>query len=171
MREWLLTFYILTFALIIQAQENIPTTETIYIEGAVKKSKEIKISELLTHKQEYLDSLPIYNHKMEYKKTLKKLKTVLLKDILESVEFDVPGAKWLGEFYIVCVASDNYKVVFSWNEIFNSDIGKKLAVIVEENGKPIQQSEDRISLISPSDYATGRRYVKGLSKIIIKRAG
>lgn len=90
--------------------------------------------------------------------------------MLESVEFDVPGAKWLSEFYIVCVASDNYKVVFPGTK-FSTAISEKTG----SNSRGEWQADSAIrrqDIVNiPSDYATGRRYVKGLSKIIIKRAG
>jgi hypothetical protein len=43
------------------------------------------------------------------------VKGVLLKDILIKVEIDAETPKVLSEYYFVCIASDNYKVVFSWN--------------------------------------------------------
>jgi hypothetical protein len=91
----------------------------------------------------------------------------LLKDISEKAGIDVSSPKLLSEFYFTCIASDNYKVVFSWNEIFNSAIGAQVMIITESNGQKGDQMEDRIALLSPSDRATGRRYVKGLQKIVI----
>ncbi|MGZ8518349.1 MAG: hypothetical protein ACXWWD_13410 [Chitinophagaceae bacterium] len=75
----------------------------------------------------------------------------------------------MSEFYITCIASDNYKVVFSWNEIFNSDTGDQLLIITEGNGQKGDEMADSIALLSPSDRATGRRYVKGLQKIVIEQ--
>ena len=96
-------------------------------------------------------------------------KGVLLKDILAKVEIDMPNPKLLSEFYITCIASDNYKVVFSWNEIFNIAIGKHALIITELDGKKALDMDDSIVLLCNADYATGRRYVKGLQKIIIER--
>jgi hypothetical protein len=76
----------------------------------------------------------------------------------------------LSECYFVFIASDGYKVVYSWNEIFNTKNGQGIYVIVERDGKKIDQIEDRISVFSKADLMTGRRYVKGLSRIIVKRA-
>jgi hypothetical protein len=60
-------------------------------------------------------------------------------------------------------------VIFSWNEIFNSETGKQAMIITNKNGSNIDQPDDRIALITPTDQATGRRYVKWLSRIIIHR--
>jgi hypothetical protein len=60
-------------------------------------------------------------------------------------------------------------VTFSWNEIFNSETGKHVMIIIQKNGTSFSSQDDRIALISPTDIATGRRYVKWLNKIIIHR--
>jgi len=52
----------------------------------------------------------------------------MLKDILDKAGIDV-SLKLLSEVYITCIASDNYKVVFSWNEIYNSTIGEKVMIL------------------------------------------
>jgi hypothetical protein len=80
-----------------------------------------------------------------------------------------PSPKILSEFYMVCIASDNYKVVFSWNELFNTEVGKHVIIITGENGKTGMELGDRIALLSSADDATGRRFVKGLKKIIVER--
>ncbi|MEO7768070.1 MAG: molybdopterin-binding protein, partial [Ferruginibacter sp.] len=77
--------------------------------------------------------------------------------------------KLLSEYYFVCIAADNYKVVFSWNEIFNNETGKHAIIITAHDGKNGTLMNDRIAIVSPSDDATGRRYVKGLQKIIVQR--
>ena len=151
------------------AQENIPVTSSITIEGQIKKTIVLELNDIKKFNTVSLDSVRITNHLMEYRKTIKNIKGVLLKDILNKIEFDVSSPKLMSEFYIICMASDNYKVVFSWNEIFNSDLGKQAMIIVAGDGMTIENRDDRIALLSPSDHATGRRYVKGLQKIIIQR--
>jgi len=151
------------------AQENIPVTSSITIEGQIKKSIVLELNDIKKFNAVSVDSVRITNHLMEYKKSIKNIKGVLLKDVLSKIEFDVSSPKLMSEFYIICVASDNYKVVFSWNEIFNSDLGRHALIILAADGMPAENRDDRIALLSPSDHATGRRYVKGLHKIIIQR--
>ena len=95
------------------------------------------------------------------------MKGVLLKPILDSLHFKAEKPKDLSAFYLVFVASDDYKVVFSWNEIFNTPVGEQLYLIVEKDGKPLSEMDERILLASVSDLKSGRRYVKGLKKIIV----
>ena len=150
-------------------KENIPTTENFSIEGKVKKSLSLSLADLSSYKSYSIDSIVITNHLGERKSSLKKVKAVLLKDILDKVEIDAEAPKVLSEYYLVCIASDNYKVVFSWNEIFNNDTGKSVYIITAQDGKPATGLDNRIALIAPKDQMTGRRYVKGLQKIIVER--
>ena len=106
----------------------------------------------------------------ERKGVVKNLKGILLKEILASVAIAQDQPKLLSEYYFVLVASDGYKVVFSWNEIFNTQTGEYVFIVTEKDGKSGEAVPDRIALLSPGDDATGRRFVKGLTKIIVKRA-
>lgn len=151
------------------AQENIAPTDQFTVEGLVKNKLAASLPLLASYKTYFIDSVVIMNHLLEKKYTIKNLKGVLLKDILDKAEILATSPKVLSEFYIICTASDNYKVTFSWNEIFNTETGQSVYVILERDGKPASATDDRIALISTHDIATGRRYVKGLQKIVIER--
>ncbi|HEU5165837.1 MAG TPA: molybdopterin-binding protein [Chitinophagaceae bacterium] len=164
-------YLVLTFTVFSASaqKENIPTTENFSIEGKVKKSLTVSLADLSSYKSYSIDSIVITNHLGERRSTLKNVKGILLKDILNKVEIDSETPKVLSEYYFVCIASDNYKVVFSWNEIFNNDTGKYVYIITAQDGKPAITLDNRIALVSSKDQMTGRRYVKGLQKIIIER--
>jgi uncharacterized protein YbaA (DUF1428 family) len=162
-----ITFIILSFSSL--SQEKVNTTEMVSIEGMVKNPIKFSLGGLKDYKVKQIDSIVIYNHLMEPRRTIKNIKAVLLKDILDKSGFDVTLPKLLSEFYITCIASDNYKVVFSWNELFNSNVGDSVVIIIEADGKKAEQLPDRIAILSVSDHITGRRYIKGLQKIIVER--
>ncbi|MGZ8524937.1 MAG: molybdopterin-binding protein [Chitinophagaceae bacterium] len=153
----------------ILAQEKINATNQFSVQGKIKNQLNFSQNDLTAFASHFIDSVVIYNHLMQPRKTIKNIKGVLLKDILEKAAIDAGSPKLLSEFYITCIASDNYKVVFSWNEIFNSDTGDQLLIITEGNGQKGDEMADSIALLSPSDRATGRRYVKGLQKIVIEQ--
>lgn len=155
---------------VVIAQKTIPTTEYFSIEGKVKKEITISLDDLSSYKTYSIDSIVITNHLGERRSTLKNVKGVLLKDILGKVEIDAEAPKVLSEYYFVCKASDNYKTVFSWNEIFNNPAGKSVYILTGHDGKPASALDNRIALVSPKDEMTGRRYVKGLQKIVVERA-
>ena len=169
MRSILVLVFVAYFFSASAQKENIPTTENFTIEGKVKKSLTVALADLSGYKTHLIDSIVITNHLGERRSSLKKVKAVLLKDILDKVEIDAENHKVLSEYYLVCIASDNYKVVFSWNEIFNSDAGKSVYIITGQDGNWAYVLDNRIALVSSKDQMTGRRYVKGLQKIVIER--
>jgi hypothetical protein len=145
------------------------TSESFTVSGEVLKAETIDISKLSSYAPVHLDSLRIYTHDMQPKGLMKNINGVLLKDILSAIPFNNENPKVLSAYYIECVATDGYQVIFSWNELFNSETGNHVMIITDKNGMSAGQLDDRIALISPSDRATGRRYVKWLSRIIIHR--
>lgn len=151
-------------------QKTPPVTQNFTVEGLIKKPFSIGIEQIEQAPHSVLDSVVIRNHKGEYKSTLKHLEVVPLKTVLGTFEIDLYQPRLYSECYFVFVAADGYKVVFSWNELFNNPSGDAVYLIAKKNGVALKNMAERIALITPDDLMTGRRYIKGLSKIIIRRA-
>jgi len=75
----------------------------------------------------------------------------------------------LRPYYLTFIASDGYKAVYSWNEIFNSPTGQNIFIVVEKDGVKLKDMAERIMIITPSDFKTGRRYIKALSQIVVNK--
>ena len=153
----------------VQGQENVPVTNKFVIEGKVKNILNFSLDQAKQYTSIGIDSVVIYNHLMQRKRAIYKIKGILLKDIIDKAVIDMSTPKTLSEVYITCIGSDNYKVVFSWNELFNTDIGKHVIIVTESDGKQATDSKDKIAMMSAADQATGRRYVKGLARVIIEQ--
>ncbi len=153
----------------VRAQKTIRPTESISISGEIKKERTYTIADLLSLPALQLKDLVIYNHKGEIKDTLTGLMGIPLKSLFVASDFNVEQPKDLNEFYLVCIASDNYKVVFSWNEIFNSMTGDHVFLISHVKGQNMEQMPQRIACITTGDAISGRRYIKGLTRIEVKR--
>ena len=106
---------------------------------------------------------------MQRKRAIHNIKGIRLKDILEKAGLNEESPKLLSEFYFNCVATDGYKVVFSWNELFNTEVGNQVYIIIESDGQKGNLSADRIAMLSAADQATGRRFVKNLAEIKVER--
>ena len=152
------------------AQKSSEASNEFSIEGAVRKPVTITLDSLKNYPTTSLDSLVITNHLGQRKSALKNLRVIPLKTFLDKVEIPAESPKQLSEYYFVFMATDGYKVVFSWNEIFNSRLGQELYLICGKDGKRIENLDDRIAVISAADLFTGRRYVKSLKKIVVKHA-
>ncbi len=167
--KYLALVFSLLIVSITQAQKNNLATEKFIIDGDVKNSVTFSLSDAGSFARHSIDSLVIYNHLQERKRVIRNIRGVLLKDVILKAGLNEENPKLFSEFYFVCIASDNYKVVFSWNEVFNTDIGNKILVITEEDGQKAETLNDHIAILSPLDKATGRRYVQNLKQIKVER--
>ncbi|RYD92731.1 MAG: molybdopterin-binding protein [Sphingobacteriales bacterium] len=145
-------------------------TKSFSISGKVKKESTITIDSLKQYTAKDLGSINITNHKGDFKHKDDELQGVLLKDILSHTVFDVASPKLLSEFYFICIASDGYKVVYSWNELYNTETGNTVFIITEKNGIKLDAMPESIQMVSMQDFKTGRRYLHNLSKIVVGRA-
>ena len=168
MRIIILVTAILT-ALSVTAQRAIVPTDSLIIQGKIKNQKIFTLPGLDTFPKTIIKDQIIYNQRGEEKGTLKNMQGVSLKTILSSIEFEYDKPKDLNEFYFVFIASDGYKVVFSWNEIYNNEAGNNFFIVTEMEGKKLKEIEHRIIFISAADLKAGRRYIKGLERIDVKR--
>jgi hypothetical protein len=151
------------------AQKNIPTTDQFIITGNIVMEKTITISDLNKYPSFKIKKFRIINHAGEKKEWLKKCKGVKLRDVLITVELDANQPKQFSEYYFVLIASDGYKVTYSWNEIFNKKSGENIYILTEKDKTPISDMAGKIILVNPNDVHTGRRYIKGLSTIEVKK--
>lgn len=92
-----------------------------------------------------------------------------LKEIIDQAKIDVKSRKDLNKVYIMAIASDNYKVLFSLNELFNSKIGDNVLIFFKKNEKLLDENEGKLALISVEDENENPRHIKWLEKIIINK--
>lgn len=151
------------------AQQPADSTLSILVRGDVRQEKVFTRAVLEKMEQIEAGDIPIVNHLGVVKKSLKNARGVRLREVLGSVELNSENPKEWSAYCFVCAATDGYTVVFSWNELFNHPNGDKVLLLLEHDGKTAGQLDDRIALIAPADSHTGRRYVKGLTTISVKR--
>ena len=156
-------------SLAVWAQKPTLTSDSFRVIGLLKKEMTFSLADLEKFSFNSIADVTITNHMGEPRGTATKLTGILVKDILKDLELQEQSPKLFSEFYLVFVAADNYKVVYSWNEIFNSPTGDNLYLITSRDGKSLKEMEERILILTPTDFKTGRRHIKGLSKIIVER--
>ncbi len=165
-----LTILILLFASVnVWGQKKAHGTDDFIVTGLVKKELRFTLTEIEKHRSKEIGDVVIENHLGEPRGTAKQLSGILVKDLLKDLELKEESPKLFSEFYLTFVAADNYKVVYSWNEIFNSPTGDNLFLITSKDGKTIKDMDERILILTPTDFRTGRRHIKGLSKIMVNR--
>lgn len=163
-------FLIATFSFIqVFAQRTIPSTDSIRVTGNIKQLVTLTLADLDTFPTTTIPDQIIYNHNGEIKDTLTGLHGIPLKTLLAATEYIYDKPKELNEYYFVFIASDDYTVVFSWNEIYNTTAGDRFYIVTEKEGKRLREMEERIVFMSTADLKTGRRYIKGLDRIEVRR--
>ena len=165
----LLSIMVLLYAIKASAQMDTVSTTHFSIEGRVKEKVDFDITKIQSYSTKTIDSVVILNHLKQRKHAIKNIRGILLKDVLNKAVIDAENPKALSEYYIECIATDNYKIVFSWNELFNTETGNNVLIITEKDGKSDVGSDDGIAIITSTDFATGRRYLKNLKQVLIKR--
>jgi len=145
-------------------------TRQFTISGKVKKESVITIDSLNSYPLKSIGDIKVTDHTGAFKHQDDQLKGVLLKDILNHSQWAVPGPKLFSTIYFTCIGSDGYKVVYSWNELFNTPVGDNVYIIMEKNGVKTTTLPESIQMASTLDFKTGRRYLHNLDRIVVNVA-
>jgi hypothetical protein len=140
------------------------------ISGKVKNARVFTVDSLAGYTPVTIGAAKITDHTGAFKHQDDALKGVLLTDVLKNMRFDVAGPKQLSQLYFVCVAADGYKVVYSWNELYNTAVGKSVYILTEKNGVKAGDMKESIQMFSAADEKTGRRYLHNLVRIVVGSA-
>src|SRR5258706_4343378 len=140
--------------------KQMKVTSAFTVSGEVFSPLTVSVMDLKKWKEVSIGDLVITNHLGEKKSEAKGLKGILLKEIIQTIEIKSESPKVLSEYYFVLVATDGYKVVYSWNELFNTLVGDSVYLVTEKNGKIITEMDASILIVSTKDFKTGRRNVK-----------
>ncbi len=149
-------------------EKNDMITNEFRVFGLVKKERIYTEKDLLQMKQESIGTVYIKNHKGDIVINAKNMKGVLLKTILDSTVILSTNYKNYNQFFIILTAVDGYKNSYSWNELYNTEIGNHVYLITEKNGKSLNQIPEKLLVLSANDINGGGRYLKNLSTIEIK---
>lgn len=139
------------------------------IKGAVKQPQLLNLAALHNFPAQQIDELPLICQSGANVGKLEKLRGVKLTDLLNKAVINAPGHNDVKKMLVIATATDGYKVVFSWSELFNSATGDAVLVFFEKNGLPLTADEGMIALISAKDLSTGPRHVKWLSQIEVRK--
>jgi hypothetical protein len=93
---------------------------------------------------------------------------VPLAAIVGSVAGDDRHARDQRGWVFDAIATDGYRAVFSWGELFNSDAGEQVLVIVAQDGKPLDDREGPLALRALADRRPGPRHVRNLCAVVAR---
>lgn len=144
-------------------------TTHVKVDGAVENPLDLDVAGLQQFPSQKINELSLICQSGANKGKLENIRGVLLRDILEKAVIKAPAHNDVKKMAIIASASDDYKAVFSWNEVFNSPIGDGVLVFFEKNGLPLTDDEGRIAMVSSKDVRTGPRHVKWLERIEVRK--
>jgi hypothetical protein len=93
---------------------------------------------------------------------------VLLRDLIERTSPDVIAQRTQRWLMFEAVATDGYRALFSWGELFNSPLGEQVLVIATQDGRPLAATEGPLALRALGDLRPGPRHVRNLCGLIGK---
>lgn len=144
-------------------------SHSVRITGAVKALAEFDVAALKTLLPRDTGPVDVVCASGATVGKVQNFRGVRLTDVIDHVGIDLGGHKDGRRMVIVARATDGYVVTFSWNELYNTAIGKDVLVAWEKDGQPLDAREGQLLLISGQDIKTGPRHVRNLSGIEIVR--
>jgi cytochrome c551/c552 len=145
-------------------------TERVTVSGAVEHPLDLSVDDLRKASALNLKEVALVSQAPAKAGRTEIFRGVLLRTLLEKAVVLAPGRHDLKKIVIVAKASDDYAVVFTWNEVFNTAVGDGVLVYVDKDGKPLGEDEGRIAMISTKDIRLGARHVRWLKDIEVRKA-
>lgn len=92
----------------------------------------------------------------------------LLRDLLQRSLGSAAAERALRGAVIEAVATDSYRAVFSWGELFNNAIAEQVLVIAAVDGQALGSEQGPLALRSLSDLRPGPRHVRNLCALVVR---
>lgn len=93
----------------------------------------------------------------------------LMRELLQRAGFGLPSDRGARTAMIEAVATDGYRAVFSWGELFNTAVGDQVMVIGTQDGRPLDSLAGPLALRSLADLRPGARHVRNLCAVVVHR--
>ena len=145
-----------------------PQTDTrVAVSGAVQQPLSLGADDLRQFPADQLVTLALPGRQAGAPPSV--LKGVRLRAVLEQARLVIADHNTVKKLAIIAAASDGYRVVFSWSELFNAELGDSVLVVFERDGEPLPAAEGPLALISGRDLRTGPRHVKWLRSVEVRQ--
>jgi DMSO/TMAO reductase YedYZ molybdopterin-dependent catalytic subunit len=158
---------VLGFAGIAQAQ----VTTKVEIVGAVAHPMTLSLDDLKQLPARTMDERRVVGEGSAREEQVRRHEGVLLRDLLDKAQIVESARHDKRRSVVVATASDGYRAVFSWAELYLTSIGDGVLVVTARDGKPLDDREGRIALVSLRDTNTGPRHVRWLQRLEVVRVG
>lgn len=93
----------------------------------------------------------------------------LMREVLLRAGFGLPNDRGARIAMIEAVATDGYRAVFSWGELFNTAVGDQVMVIDSQDGRHLDALAGPLALRSLADLRPGARHVRNLCALVVRQ--
>lgn len=93
----------------------------------------------------------------------------LMREVLLRAGLGLPSDRGARLAMIEAVATDGYRAVFSWGELFNTAVGDQVMVIASQDGRQLDSVAGPLALRSLADLRPGVRHVRNLCALVVRR--
>jgi Oxidoreductase molybdopterin binding domain len=93
---------------------------------------------------------------------------VLLRDVLARAMPGDLNRRAVRVATIEALATDGYRAVFSWGELFNNAAGDHVLVITTQDGLPLNADQGPLALRALADLRPGPRHVRNLCAVVVR---
>ena len=150
-------------------QDEVQPSNSLLLEGDVVASVEFSLQAIDSMPSQKLPRFKLSTHSGELRRVIEGARGVLLKDVLATLELKAEKPRDFNRYYYILEATDGYKVVYSWNELYNTPVGDHVYLITRIGKSPATDLPERILCASLNDTVSGRRFVKCLKRIVLKK--
>ena len=94
---------------------------------------------------------------------------VRLRDLLAQPGTDPAADRGARDTIVEAVASDGYRALFSWGELYNAPAGERSVVVLEADGRALDAHQGPLALRALDDLRPGPRHVRNLCALRVRR--
>jgi len=156
---------VMAFALTTSAADLV--SEQVVVSGAVKNALTLKVDDLKAFPAAQIETVSVTRREGD-KPLASTVRGVRLTAVLDRAGLAGSDQNQWKHTIVLVTATDGYQVVFSWSELFNTDVGAGALVVFERDGQPLADREGRIALVSARDTRTGPRSVRSVARMDVR---
>ena len=146
-----------------------PPSPSVTVSGAVEHALTVRADQLSAYPPAQIVELKLAGSGGTDPTKTSTVRGVRLRDLIDQAKVVKRDHNTVKKLAVIVSAADGYKVVFSFSELINAELGDSVLVLFERDGKPLAADEGPLALISAKDLRTGPRHVKWLQAVEVKQ--
>jgi DMSO/TMAO reductase YedYZ molybdopterin-dependent catalytic subunit len=148
-----------------------PGAPALTVKGNVEREVALSIDELKRLPMQRIEDVRVVREQGATTgalETARRYAGCLLRDVLDRARLVEKNRMDLRKSVVILTASDGYRAVFSWAELYLTPIGDGVLIVYERDGAALADSEGPLALVSLKDTRPGPRHVKWLRSVEVR---